>query len=83
MKFYIQFYNESTSNFEFDRNVLGEISFKIFYKSQGFDILENIIENYPHLLECIKIFGSDGKQYTIDQFLSKISKLTIYRYNER
>lgn len=82
MKFYIQFYNESKSNFEFDRNILGEISFKIFYKSKGFDILETLIENHTDLIECIKIFDDEGKLYTIDQFLSKISKLTIYKYNK-
>jgi hypothetical protein len=58
-------------------NTLGEISFNTFHTEDGFKILMNIVEKYPDKLEEISIFDEKMKNYTIEEFLDKITGLKI------
>lgn len=79
MIYYILLPDDDSDGIQYSTNVLGEASFKNFWVEQGFDILERIIHKYPDTLEHIKIKDEKSKQYTIDEFLTIISKLNLIR----
>jgi hypothetical protein len=79
MIYYILLPEDSDTDVQYSTNVLGETSFKNFWVDQGFDILERMIHKYPDALEHIKIKDEKSKEYTIDEFLTIISKLNLIR----
>ena len=82
MTFYILFEGEKKENLIFDANILGEVTEKMFYPSKGFSRLARAIDSLPvSQLEKIQMFDEQGKDYTIEQFLKVIGKLTITRHN--
>jgi hypothetical protein len=79
MMYYILLPDDNEDGVQYSINVLGESSFKNFWVSQGFDILERMIHKYPDTLEQIKIKDEKSKEYTIEEFLKIVSKLNLIR----
>ena len=79
MMYYILLPDDNDDGVQYSINVLGESSFKNFWVSQGFDILERMIHKYPDTLEQIKIKDEKSKEYTIEEFLKIVSKLNLIR----
>ena len=79
MMYYILLPDDHEDGVQYSINVLGESSFKNFWVSQGFDILERMIHKYPDTLEQIKIKDEKSKEYTIEEFLKIVSKLNLIR----
>jgi hypothetical protein len=77
--YYILLPDDNEDGVQYSINVLGESSFKNFWVSQGFDILERMIHKYPDTLEQIKIKDEKSKEYTIEEFLKIVSKLNLIR----
>ena len=48
---------------------MGSQSFGFFYPEHGFDMLTNLVETKPELIEFIKIVTEQGKYYTVEDFL--------------
>lgn len=78
MRYYILL-PEDDGNEDYSTNILGESSFKTFWTEHGFEIFERMVHKYPDTLEHITIKDEKGKEYTPEQFLESISKLTIKR----
>ena len=79
MIYYILLPDDSDDGVQYSTNVLGESSFKNFWADQGFDILERMIHKYPDTLEHIKIKDEKSKEYTVEEFLEKVSKFNLIR----
>jgi hypothetical protein len=79
MMYYILLPGDNEDGVQYSTNILGESSFKNFWVSQGFDILERMIHKYPDTLEQIKIKDEKSKEYTIEEFLKIVSKLNLIR----
>ena len=79
MMYYILLPGDNEDGVQYSTNILGESSFKNFWVSQGFDILERMIHKYPDTLEQIKIKDEKSKEYTIEEFLKIVSKLNLVR----
>ena len=79
MTYYILLQDDITDDIQYSTNILGESSFKNFWVSQGFDILERMIHKYPDTLEQIKIKDEKSKEYTVEEFLEKVSKFNLIR----
>ena len=62
MNYYLVIPNESPI-------LLGEQSFGFFYADQGFDILTNLMDKKPKLIEFIKIVTEQNVTYTVEEFL--------------
>ena len=62
-----------------DCNRLGESSFGTFYPETGLKILQKMINNHPEHLESVRIMNDKGNLMSVEDFLSEISKLRIYR----
>ena len=77
--YYILLPGDNEDGVQYSTNILGESSFKNFWVSQGFDILERMIHKYPDTLEQIKIKDEKSKEYTIEEFLKIVSKLNLIR----
>ena len=79
MIYYILLPDDSDDGVQYSTNVLGESSFKNFWADQGFDILERIIHKYPDTVAHIKIKDEKSKEYTVDEFLTILSKFNLIR----
>ena len=77
MTYYLLLSGDKESDTMFDSNILGEESFKVFYPSLGFSLLNRIIHKEPELLEQIKIKDEQNKSYSITEFLDKLEKWKI------
>ena len=83
MTYYILFSGEKKENLIYDANILGEASEKKFYPSRGFARLARAVEEMPESqLLKIQVFDEQGKNYTIEQFLKVIAKLTLTKHNQ-
>jgi hypothetical protein len=80
MTYYILAKNDTPKDAMYDSNILGEVSFGSFYPGAGLSGLMNIVEKQPEMLPDLRIIKEDGKQITVEQFLTDISKLRV-RYN--
>jgi hypothetical protein len=69
--------SEGKINLADERYQLGEVSFKTFWKKDGFKIFENIINDTEDLTELIVIKDEQGKNYTVPEFITMIEKLKI------
>ena len=80
MTYYILHKEDSNEDMMYDTNQLGEKSFDSFYPASGLSGLMNMVDNSPEQLVDVRILDEKGKKYTIEQFLTEISKLKV-RYN--
>jgi len=63
-----------------DANQLGHISFGKFRPNDGFNVLRNIINTRPEMLDdrksySITIKDSHGKSYTVEEFLDLVGSV--------
>ena len=79
MTYYLLLSGDSEKDTLYETNVLGEESFKTFYPSVGFIILNRIINDKPELLESLQILDDHKKSYTITKFLDKLDKWKILK----
>mgnify|MGYP003150224476 CR=1 FL=1 len=77
MTYYLLLNGDDEKDAMYDTNILGEDSFKVFYPSLGFNILNKIINEKPELLEEIKIIDDHKNPHTITEFLDIVEKLRI------
>jgi len=77
MMYYILYPGDDDTDLINDINQLGEQSFKVFWASGGFNILQNAIKKNPDVVEHFIIKDDKGKSYSIEEFLDKIAKLQI------
>ena len=68
MTYYLLLENDSESDTIFETNILGEESFKVFYPSLDFQLLQRLLTDKPELLEKLKIVDEQKKYYTITSF---------------
>ena len=77
MTYYLLLDGDTEKDTMYDTNILGEESFKVFYPSVGFYMLQRIIYQKPELLESIRILDNHKKSYTITKFLDKLEEWKI------
>ena len=77
MTYYLLLSGDNESDTMFESNILGEESFKVFYPSLGFNILNKIINQKPELIETLKIKDEQNKSYSITEFLDLFNKWRI------
>ena len=77
MIYYLLLNGDTEKDLINETNILGEESFKVFYPSLGFSLLNRIINREPELLSKIKIKDEQNKSYTITEFLDKVEKWKI------
>lgn len=77
MVYYILYPGDTEEDLINDINQLGEQSFKVFWASTGFNILQNAIKKNLDIIEHFIIKDDKGNLYSIEEFLDKIKKLQI------
>ena len=77
MTYYLLLKGDTEKDVIYETNVLGEESFEVFYPSIGFNIMSNIINNKPELIEDIRILDDHKTSHTITEFLDKLDKWRI------
>jgi len=77
MKYYILLPNDTEATTDFESNLIGEQSFKVFWAAQGLKLLMNIVDTRPDLLEHTTIKTDNGETINIEEFLKRISKLQV------
>ena len=75
--YYILLPGDSESDVLYETNTLGTESFEVFYPSAGFEVLKNIINHKPELLELIKIIDDKKNSHTITKFFDKLENCKI------
>ena len=61
-----------------EANLLGEDSFGTFWAGSGLTTLMKIVDSHPEVLPMVRIrTDMDQRSYTIEHFLTNISKLKI------
>ena len=68
-----------TANNQYLTETIGEVSFKNFWTDGGFDTLYRMITVGDDRLEQLKIKDEKSKEYTIPEFLERISTLNVIR----
>lgn len=63
----------------YDSNHLGTRSFKKFWPGQGLTALMKIANEQTELLEQCVIKTSEGKEITMEEFLTELDKLYIVK----
>jgi len=58
-------------------NQLGELSLGTFYTRQGMQVLNNIVNSEPALLNYIRLQDESGRQLTLEHFFESISDARI------
>ena len=77
MVYYILYPGDTEEDLINAINQLGEQSFKVFWASTGFNILQNAIKKNLDIIEHFIIKDDKGNLYSIEEFLDKIKKLQI------
>lgn len=77
MIYYLLLKGDTEKDTIYETNVLGAESFKIFYPSIGFILLQRIVRDKPELLETAKILDERKKSYTILEFLDNLEQWKI------
>jgi hypothetical protein len=62
-----------------DNFILGEVSFKTFYPGLGLKALMNMVEKQPELLTKVTIKSDRNESISVEEFLTRIQPLKIYR----
>lgn len=57
-----------------DANQLGHISFGKFHKNEGFSVLHNLVQAWPHMIDQVRIIDSEGTKLSISDFLDIVQK---------
>ena len=77
MIYYLLLNGDTEKDLINETNIFGEESFKVFYPSLGFNMLNKIINTKPELLDSISIKDEQNKSYTITEFLDLFNKWRI------
>jgi hypothetical protein len=78
MIFYIMLPGDAISDCMTDINTLGEDNgFGVFWAGSGLKALMRIVDTAPEILPDISIIDASSKNYTVEQFLTRIDKLQI------
>ena len=62
-----------------DTNLLGEASFNTFYPGAGLKALMRIVDTRPELLTQVTIKTDRNETLSVEEFLTRIQPLKIYR----
>jgi hypothetical protein len=68
---------DSEKDVLYETNVLGEESFKVFYPSAGFIVLNRLINKKSEILKTIKIYDEQKKSYTLTEFVDELAQWKI------
>lgn len=68
---------EADTNLHTDEYKLGESSFGTFYPGQGYNLLEDLADRFPDVLDEVKIKTDQNETLTIEEFLEEIDELTV------
>lgn len=78
MNYYILMPGDTEADTINDTNHLGDANgFGVFWSGTGFKMLRKLIDANHDVLPDIRIFNEQGKRFTIEEFLTTISKLQI------
>jgi hypothetical protein len=78
MIFYIMLPGDAISDCMTDINTLGEDNgFGVFWAGSGLKALMRIVDTNPEILPDVSIIDASSKNYTVEQFLTRIDKLQI------
>ena len=77
MTYYLLLKGDTEKDTIYETNLLGEVSFKVFYPSVGFIMLNRIAKDKPEILETAKILDDRKKSYTITEFLDNLEQWKI------
>lgn len=80
MEYFILLPGDPPDAIQYDCNKLGQTNhINQFWAFDGFQVFNNIVNNYPEKLLDIKILNSKGKYLTITEFLTVLKdyKLVI------
>lgn len=94
-KYYARWPGVKDEDFDMEINQLGTIVYRkiynngardgmthkhIFYPSQGFKLLEHIItSNKEDILNATEIVSSNGKVYSVENFLKSLENVEFYK----
>ena len=78
MIYYILYPGNTEADTVNDTNQLGDDNgFGVFWARKGFNILLNAVEQNHEVLGHLIIKDEQGKNYSIEEFLDKITKLKV------
>jgi|TARA_R110000822_G_scaffold180708_1_gene320416 hypothetical protein len=77
MKYYIMMPGDTNESTIFESNLLGEVSFKVFWAAQGLNALMKMVDRQPEMLEVVTIKTERGESISVEQFLERIQNLQV------
>ena len=77
MKYYILLPGDTEKSTQFESNLLGEASFKVFWAAQGLKALMKMVDQQPEMLEVTTIRTEKGESISVEQFLERIQNLQV------
>ena len=77
MKYYIMMPGDTNESTVFESNLLGEVSFKVFWAAQGLNALMKMVDQQPEMLEVVTIKTEKGESISVEQFLERIQNLQV------
>lgn len=77
MKYYIMMPGDTNESTIFESNLLGEVSFKVFWAAQGLNALMKMVDRQPEMLEVVTIKTEKGESISVEQFLERIQNLQV------
>jgi len=77
MTYYLLMEGDTEKDVFYETNVLGEESFKVFYPSAGFMVLNRLINEKSEILKTIKILDEQKKSYTLTEFVDELVQWKI------
>lgn len=77
MTYYILLPNEVESDAMYSSSILGEESFGTFYPDDGMKKLDKIVNEYPAMVDKLRIITDQKKTITILEFFDILEKLKI------
>ena len=77
MKYYIMMPGDNAESSIFESNLLGEVSFKVFWAAQGLKALMKMVDQQPEMLEVVTIKTEKGESISVEQFLERIQNLQV------
>lgn len=94
-RYYAKWPGVKEQDFDMEINQIGLISYRkiyangtpdsmtrrhVFYPAQGFSLLEHIItSNREDILEATEIVSSNGKVYSVENFLKSLENVEFYK----
>ena len=78
MTYYILYPGDSESDTIYEDRKLGENNgFGVFWAAEGFRIMRKMIDEESDMLDQSRVFTEQGKQISLDTFLTEIKSLQI------